>query len=222
MVCPSHWHIDIIDLQSNTKRMVDIKKNKEKVLSLLRETGREGVEDLIQELEKLGYFTAPASAVHHLNCEGGLVQHSLNTYNAAIGVWENMKSYCPHIAKEVSKDNIIIAALLHDICKCDVYKRKREPSGRFWKLGKEEPAPYSVSYDAFPMGHGEKSVILALCSGITLCDSEMVAIRWHMGPWGLNMDNNEDRQSYKAAQDRYALTTIIQVAATLAARIMER
>jgi hypothetical protein len=72
------------------------------------------------------------------------------------------------------------------------------------------------------MGHGEKSVILALCSGITLCDSEMVAIRWHMGPWGLNMDNNEDRQSYKAAQDRYALTTIIQVADTLAARIMER
>ena len=55
MVCPSHWHIDIIDLQSNTKRMVDIKKNKEKVLSLLRETGREGVEDLIQELEKMGY-----------------------------------------------------------------------------------------------------------------------------------------------------------------------
>jgi hypothetical protein len=204
------------------KNMIDIKKNKETCLKLLRETGREGIEDLIVDLEKMGYFTAPASAVYHLNCEGGLVQHSLNTYNAAVGVWENMKNYCPHLAKEVSKDNIIMAALLHDICKCDVYKRKNESSGRFWKFGKEETAPYSASYDEFPIGHGEKSVILALCSGVSLCDSEMVAIRWHMGPWSVNMDSNEDKQSYRAAQDRYALTTIIQVADTLAAKVMER
>jgi hypothetical protein len=115
-----------------------------------------------------------------------------------------------------------MAALLHDICKCDVYKRKKESSGRFWKFGKEETAPYSASYDEFPIGHGEKSVILALCSGVSLCDSEMVAIRWHMGPWSVNMDSNEDKQSYRAAQDRYALTTIIQVADTLAAKVMER
>lgn len=39
---------------------IDIKKNKERCLELLRSTGREGMEDMIIELEKMGYFTAPA------------------------------------------------------------------------------------------------------------------------------------------------------------------
>ena len=200
---------------------INIKANKDKCIELLRSTGREGIEYLIIELEKMGFFTAPASAVHHLNCEGGLAQHSLNTYNAALGVWENMKIYCPHIAKEIEPDNIIMAALLHDICKCDVYKRKRESSPRPYNYSKEE-SRYSAKYDEFPIGHGEKSVILALCSGVVLCDSEMVAIRWHMGPWSVNMENNDEKLSFKAAQDKYALVTILQVADTLAARIMER
>ena len=200
---------------------VNIKANKEKCVELLRSTGREGVEDLILELDRMGFFTAPASAVYHRNCEGGLAQHSLNTFKAALGVWENMKNFCPHIAKEVSVDNIIIASLLHDLCKCDVYKRKREPSLRPYDYTKEA-SRYSSSYDEFPIGHGEKSVILALCAGLVMCDSEMVAIRWHMGPWSVNMENNDEKMSFKAAQDKFALVTIIQVADTLAARIIER
>ena len=52
---------------------------KDEFIELLRSTNREGVEDLLEGLEKIGFFTAPASATHHLNIEGGLVQHSLNT-----------------------------------------------------------------------------------------------------------------------------------------------
>ena len=44
---------------------IDIKKNKERCLELLRSTGREGMEDMIIELEKMGYFTAPASSYYH-------------------------------------------------------------------------------------------------------------------------------------------------------------
>ena len=72
---------------------LDIKKNKERCLELLRSTGREGMEDMIIELEKMGYFTAPASSYYHLNVEGGLVQHSLNVYDAAMVVWEGMKQF---------------------------------------------------------------------------------------------------------------------------------
>ena len=36
------------------------------------------------------------------------------------------------------------------------------------------------------------------------------------------MDSNEDRQSYRAAEDKYPLVTIIQTADTLAAKIMEQ
>lgn len=200
---------------------LDINKNKQECLALLRSTGREGIEELIIELEKMRFFTAPASAIHHLNADGGLVQHSLNTYHAAVGIWENMKSFCPHIAKEVSKDNIVIASLLHDICKCDMYKKKKESKGRFWSFGKEN-TEFFASYDEFPIGHGEKSVILALCSGLVMTDSEMVAIRWHMGSWCVNLDSNEDRQSYRAAESKYPLVTILQTADTLAAKIIEQ
>ena len=62
---------------------IDFKKNKERFIELLRSTNREGVEGMIEDLEKMGFFTAPASAGHHLNVEGGLVQHSLNTCRAA-------------------------------------------------------------------------------------------------------------------------------------------
>ena len=49
---------------------IDIKGNKARCLELLRSTGREGMEDMIIELEKMGYFTAPASSHFHLNEEG--------------------------------------------------------------------------------------------------------------------------------------------------------
>ena len=42
--------------------------NKEKFCHLLRSTAREGVETIISELEDSGFFEAPASANHHLNC----------------------------------------------------------------------------------------------------------------------------------------------------------
>ena len=65
-------------------------------------------------------------------------------------------------------------------------------------------------------------MILALCAVLVMCDPELVAIRWHMGPWSVNMENNDEKMSFKAAQDKFALVTIIQVADTLAARIIER
>lgn len=75
---------------------------KEGFIELLWSTQSEGVEDLLEGLENMGFFTAPASYNHHLNTEGGLVRHSLNTCKAALadgmekndgskplGTWEN-------------------------------------------------------------------------------------------------------------------------------------
>ena len=199
---------------------IDIKKNKAECLALLRSTGREGMEDMIIDLEKMGYFIAPASSHHHLNVEGGLVQHSLNTYRAALTIWEGMKQFRPKLGAEVKKDNLIIACLLHDICKCDIYKKNTKLKRGLFNL-REESSSYTVSYDDFPMGHGEKSVILALAGGLEMYDSEMVAIRWHMGPWRLNREDHEEMQCYKAAADKYPLTIILHTADTLAARIIE-
>lgn len=200
---------------------MDLQKNKEEFVALLRSTERDGVEDVIAGLEEMGFFTTPASANHHLNKEGGLLLHSLNTCKAALMVWEGMKALEPGLDKEVHKDSVIIASLLHDVCKSDIYfrsvKKKKNALG-IW----EDSEGYKVSYKNFPMGHGEKSVILLLCNGLEMSDDEMLAIRWHMGAWGINMNSFEDQRCYDTSRKLYPLVAIIQVADSLAASIMER
>ena len=194
---------------------------KEEFLQLLRSTKRDGVEGVIEDLESLGFFTAPASAGHHLNTEGGLVRHSLNTCRAALAIWESMKALEPSLENEVKRDSIVIATLLHDVCKSDIYKRtvkKRKNALGMW----EDSEGYKVSYKNFPMGHGEKSLVLVLCSGLDLSDDEMLAIRWHMGAWGVNQNSYEDVRSFDTAQKLYPLVAIVHAADCMAANIMER
>lgn len=198
----------------------NINENKEEFVKLLKSTGREGVGDVIEELERLGFFSAPASAGHHLNVEGGLVQHSLNTCKAAFAIWEGMKALDPSLDTEVKKESIIISALLHDVCKADIYKRSVKK--RKNKLGQwEDCEGYKVSYKDFPMGHGEKSLVVILLSGLELYDDEMLAIRWHMGAWGINLNSYEDMKSYDAANKKYPLVSIVQCADSLAANLIE-
>ena len=200
---------------------MDSVKNKEEFIELLRSTGREGVDDVIEGLEEMGFFTAPASSNHHLNTEGGLLQHSLNTWHAALMMWEGMKTLEPGLEREVRRDSVIIASLLHDVCKSDIYRRsvkRRKNALGIW----EDSEGYKVSYKNFPMGHGEKSVILLLCNGLEMTDDEMLAIRWHMGAWGINMNSLEDERCYVTSRKLYPLVPIIQSADSLAAAIMER
>lgn len=51
---------------------------------LLLSTQRKGIDNVLLELEKTDFFKAPASSRFHLACEGGLLQHSLNVYDAAM------------------------------------------------------------------------------------------------------------------------------------------
>lgn len=200
---------------------IDITKYKEEFVGLLRECNRNGMDDVIADLEDNCFFDAPASAGHHLNVKGGLVLHSLNTCKAALAVWQGMKQIEPTLEREVPRESVIIASLLHDVCKQDIYKPalKRKKNN----LGVWEDVPgYSVTYKGFPMGHGEKSLVLLLCSGLELTDAEMLAIRWHMGAWGINMNSYEDVRNFDAAHILYPLVSIVHAADSLAAGIMER
>ena len=199
---------------------MDTKKNQQEFEALLRSTGREGIEYVIEDLEKDGFFEAPASSGHHLNIQGGLCQHSLNVCKAGLMIWEGLKTLYPSGVNNVKRKNVIIATLLHDVCKTDIYKRTVKK--RKNKLGQwEDSEGYRVSYKDFPRGHGEKSVIMLLCSGLELHDDEMLAIRWHMGAWGINMNSYEDLRNYDTARQKYPLCSIIQSADSLAAAIME-
>ena len=199
----------------------DITEKKEEFVELLRSTNREGVDDVIEELERLGFFTAPASAGHHLNTEGGLLLHSLNTCHAALAIWEGMKALEPSLETEVKRESIIISTLLHDVCKSDIYKRsvkKRKNALGQW----EDTEGYKVTYKSFPMGHGEKSLVVVLLSGLELYDDEMLAIRWHMGAWGVNQNSFEDVRNFDTAQKLYPLVAIVHAADCMTANVMER
>ncbi|GJG67697.1 hypothetical protein PRLR6025_11660 [Prevotella lacticifex] len=200
---------------------MDKEKNKQEFEDLLRSTKREGIDYVIGDLEHDGFFEAPASAGHHLNVAGGLCQHSLNVCHAALMIYEGMEKLDPASTGKVKRESVIIASLLHDVCKTDIYhrtvkKRKNKVTG-MW----EDTEGYGISYKKFPMGHGEKSVIQLLLSGLALQDDEMLAIRWHMGAFGLNLNSYEDERCYDTARMEYPLCSIVQCADSLAAAIME-
>ena len=201
--------------------MPTIKENKEEFIRLLQSTNREGVDDTIAELESLGFFEAPASSTQHLNTEGGLLQHSLNVCKCALMLREQMAQCDESIAKEVPEDRVIIASLLHDVCKSDIYVRsavKRKTSIGTW----ESTEGYKITYNNFPMGHGEKSVIMLMGMGLAMYDDEMLAIRWHMGAWDLPMHSYESVKNIDTARKLYPLCVIVQCADSLAAGVLER
>lgn len=157
--------------------MKNLKLMKEEFIALLKETGREGVDYVIEDLEDLGFFEAPASSAFHLNRDGGLVEHSLNVCRVALKFRESMVGMDGSLAMELPKDSVIIASLLHDACKADIYKpviKKYKNKYGVW----EDMPGYDVDYSNFPLGHGEKSVIMLLRSGLdaSKCKSPLVSL----------------------------------------------
>jgi len=177
--------------------------DKAKIIKALRKTGRHGIENVINALENKGFFEVPGSRGNHSAYRGGLAEHSLKVYRNAIRIRENEGNSYGHI----SEDSIIITALLHDICKVDVFFIK--PDG---KPGK--------SLKRFPIGHGEKSVIMLLRLGLDLSEDEMLAIRWHMGTHSFG-EGGTDKESYDTAMKSPAgaLIKLIQRADGMAASI---
>ena len=201
--------------------MIDKDTNNKYLADRLRATGRRGIEEVIKQLYKEhGFFDAPASSAFHLNEPGGLVQHSINVYQTALKVRDLVVATRPELADRLTDDSIAIAALLHDVCKSDVYKMKdkfrKDAQGRW-----ETYRGYEVDYSDFPMGHGEKSVIMLLRMGLDLTDDEMMAIRWHMSAWDLAFQSAEEKSSLNAARERCPLLTVLQAADQISAGILE-
>ena len=131
---------------------------------------REGADKLLAWMETTDFFTTPASTKYHGACECGLVMHSLNVYKTL---------YDRHYTEGENLESYTICGLLHDICKANFYKVSTR-NVKNEKTGVWEKVPYYMVEDAFPYGHGEKSVFL-IERFMRLKPSEAVAIRWHMG-----------------------------------------
>lgn len=193
---------------------------KEEFIALLRSTERDGIETVIEELENLGFFTAPASTKFHLNVEGGLLEHSLNVCHTAQAIRESMVKIDDSLREVLPNDSIIIASLLHDVCKADIYKPVTKKQKNSYGMWVDVPG-YDVDYSGFPLGHGEKSVIVLLQCGLDMSDDEIMAIRWHMNAWDLPFQSADLKGNYNKAKDICPLLSLIQAADGLASNLLE-
>lgn len=181
-----------------------ISELKDSFCDLLRSVNRPHTEDVISELQRLGFFESPASRKDHLAFEGGLVLHSMNVYKMATLLANDLRLFRDDIP---SSDSIIIASLLHDISKVCRYVKNADGS-------------YQKDYSYFPAGHGEKSAMMLLRLGFPLTEEEILAIEYHMGAFRLPLHSEEADKDYREAC-KYPLVPIIHTADTLAAQVIE-
>lgn len=154
-------------------KMEECIKVKDEFLKLLKTVNREGMDKLIEYIEKSDFFKAPASTKFHGDFEGGLVEHSMKVYEILVNKVKNSE-----IPVNTNNETLILIALLHDICKTNYYKVDyRNAKNSF---GEWEKVPYYTVEDTIPYGHGEKSVMM-ISEFIKLTVEEKYCIRWHMG-----------------------------------------
>ena len=154
--------------------MTIVTNTEEYIRALLESTDREGMGGLVGHMMAQGFFTSPASTKFHGCYEGGLAKHSLGVFNLLKMEAGFMKLGA--IASPGQKplpfdeNSIIIAALLHDICKVGAYVGDEKP----YKWNKQQPK-----------GHARLS-IERIKGFIALKEIEEMMILFHMGIYGVN------------------------------------
>lgn len=146
---------------------------REQIITLLKTTKRDGMEALYAWLVNEGFFTSPASTRFHRAHEGGLAEHSLGVYKLLTKYHKefSLTPNCGAIVLPVEEENLIIAALLHDVCKAGAY---------IPQTGKA--APYKWNR-AQPKGHALLSLI-RIAKYIKIEQIEEMMIKFHMGVYG--------------------------------------
>ncbi len=170
---------------------------------------RQGSAQLLEWMQTTDFFSAPASTRFHGACENGLVMHSINVYQVIMSRFGDSGE---------NPESLAICGLLHDLCKANFYKAgfrnvKNDETGAWSKV-----PSYSVQ-DAFPYGHGEKSVYL-IERFMRLKPAEAVAIRWHMG--GFDDAVRGGSFAISEAWRNYPLGVMLHIADLEATYLLER
>lgn len=198
---------------------------KERFLALAKSINRDGIDKLVEFLEKSDFFTTPASTKFHCSIPSGLVIHSLNVYD----LFEKKVKSEPYkeILGEISDDSVKIISLFHDICKAYFYATdsknkkiydengsKKETDGRRYDW---HSVPFYKVEDKIPYGHGEKSVMM-IEEFIKLKPIERYAIRWHMG----FSEPKEYWNTLSVALEKYPIILAIHTADLEATYLLEK
>lgn len=137
---------------------------------------------LTDDLDEMGFFTAPASTRFHGAYEGGLFDHSIAVAKKLIEMTEQMN------LEWQDQDAPWLVGMFHDICKCDLYL-------------KQDDGTYKYNEEKVLCGHGDASVIIAqTMTNMPYLDEEAVlCIRYHMGAY----EDSKMWKNYGAAIGKY-------------------
>lgn len=124
---------------------------KEKIISTLRATNRDHIEYVLEYMQKHAFYTQRCHG-HHRH-EGGLSEHSWQTYQIALQLVEEGKATDPAY-NDIDMNSLAICSLLHDFHKCN---------------GMSDVG-----------GHGLRSVMMLAELGVLLSEDEYLAIRFYM------------------------------------------
>lgn len=166
------------ELQTQYQKIYESIRNKVK---------RKGWKELLEHYEVF-YLLSPASTKYHLNFECGLMYHSINVYL-------KFKQRLCELKENIPEESIIIASIMHDLCKVGAYDKYLELSPTQYKYNKNHPK-----------GHAKLSID-RIKQFMELTELEEDLIKYHMGTFGiLNFDKSpeytiEDWQ--KAIQNNY-------------------
>lgn len=150
-----------------------MKSPKEEIEMLLESTNRIGITNLLDYMDKGGFYTAPASTKYHGAEAGALAVHSLNVCYTALDI---AKTLNPEITEE-QKNSIIICALLHDLGKMGQFGQPLYVDN-ILKKGRSEAQPFKINPDLLTLDHEIVSVI-EIQKFIELTPDEQFAIAYH-------------------------------------------
>lgn len=115
-----------------------IERQREEIIYLLESVQKVDTRKLIDYLDKSGFFYRPSAANRHHNFPGGLAEHSIGTYYI-VEEWNQLSPeerrqselYVNHLKKysvdcdifneKMDRDDMILAAICHDLCKAEHY-----------------------------------------------------------------------------------------------------
>lgn len=196
-----------------------IEEKFEYIKNLLLSFNREGMNKIIEYLQNSDFIYAPSSTKFHSNYQGGLMDHSLLVMSTALRLRKVTINMNPELESYLTEESVIISSLLHDICKIGFYVTKEK-----WKKDENDKWISYIGYDVsdtFPIGHGEKSVIILQELGLKLTMEEMLAIRYHMGLWSTTVDCGDTSRAYFRALEMCPLLCIIQNADFMSSNMLE-
>lgn len=196
------WYSNTTFHENAVKRIV---LQREEIYSLFEKVGAINVGRLLRYLDSSGFFYRPSSANRHHNFPGGLAEHSLGTFRI-IEEWncmtpderQNSELYkrflynkqvtCDILKEKMNYDDMVIAAICHDLCKAKHYYMV----GRVIKSHNSDPEPRHK--------HGLLSVERLQKNGISgrSCQNLLLAVLMHMHLFSQPRSQNEANSQMQA------------------------